>query len=120
MVPTEILARQHYKTFQKLFKNTDIKVGLLTGTLRESEKKQIRKSLADGSIDMVIGTHALITDKTEFKNLALAVTDEQHRFGVAQRAKLLGKGNNPHLLVMSATPIPRTLGLIISATSTFQ
>lgn len=62
---------------------------------------------------MVIGTHALITDKTEFKNLALAVTDEQHRFGVAQRAKLLGKGNNPHLLVMSATPIPRTLGLII-------
>ena len=97
----------------KLFENTDIKVGLLTGTLRESEKKQIRKSLADGSIDMVIGTHALITDKTEFKNLALAVTDEQHRFGVAQRAKLLGKGNNPHLLVMSATPIPRTLGLII-------
>ena len=113
MAPTEILARQHYKTFQKLFENTDIKVGLLTGTLRESEKKQIRKSLADGSIDMVIGTHALITDKTEFKNLALAVTDEQHRFGVAQRAKLLGKGNNPHLLVMSATPIPRTLGLII-------
>ena len=101
MAPTEILARQHYKTFQKLFENT------------ESEKKQIRKSLADGSIDMVIGTHALITDKTEFKNLALAVTDEQHRFGVAQRAKLLGKGNNPHLLVMSATPIPRTLGLII-------
>ena len=93
MAPTEILARQHYKTFQKLFENTDIKVGLLTGTLRESEKKQIRKSLADGSIDMVIGTHALITDKTEFKNLALAVTDEQHRFGVAQRAKLLGKGN---------------------------
>ena len=113
MAPTEILARQHYKTFQKLFENTDIKVGLLTGTLRESEKKQIRKSLADGSIDMVIGTHALITDKTEFKNLALAVTDEQHRFGVAQRAKLLGKGNNPHLLVMSATPIPRTLAIIM-------
>lgn len=113
MAPTEILARQHYETFCKLFENTDINVGLLTGALKESEKRKIRQSLADGSIDLVIGTHALITDKTEFKNLGLAVTDEQHRFGVAQRAKLLGKGENPHLLVMSATPIPRTLGLII-------
>ena len=84
------------------------------GTLRESEKKQIRKSLADGSIDMVIGTHALITDKTELKNLALAVTDEQHRFGVAQRAKLLGKGNNPHLLVMRAC-VPITISIEPSA-----
>ncbi len=113
MAPTEILARQHYKTFSKLLENTDITVALLTGSLKESEKKRVRQQLADGEIDLVIGTHALITDKTEFKNLGIAVTDEQHRFGVAQRAKLLSKGENPHLLVMSATPIPRTLGLII-------
>lgn len=113
MAPTEILARQHYETFCKLFENTDIKVGLLTGSFKESEKKKVRQKLADGEINLIIGTHALITDKTEFKNLGLAVTDEQHRFGVAQRSKLLGKGENPHLLVMSATPIPRTLGLII-------
>lgn len=113
MAPTEILARQHYKTFSKLFENTDIKVGLLTGSLKESEKKHVRSALASGEINMIIGTHALITDKTEFNSLGIAVTDEQHRFGVAQRAKLLGKGSNPHLLVMSATPIPRTLGLII-------
>ncbi len=113
MAPTEILARQHFKIFSKLLENTDIKVGLLTGSLKESEKKKVRQQLSDGEIDLIIGTHALITDKTEFKNLGIAVTDEQHRFGVAQRAKLLGKGENPHLLVMSATPIPRTLGLII-------
>ncbi len=113
MAPTEILAKQHFATFSKLFENTDIRVALLTGTLKESEKKLIRAKLANGEIDLVIGTHALITDKTEFKRLGIAVTDEQHRFGVAQRAKLLGKGENPHLLVMSATPIPRTLGLII-------
>ena len=93
--------------------NTSLRIALLTGSLKESEKKQVRQQLADGEIDLVIGTHALITDKTEFFNLGLAVTDEQHRFGVAQRAKLLGKGENPHLMVMSATPIPRTLGLII-------
>ncbi len=113
MAPTEILAAQHYETFQKLLEGTGVTVGLLTGSLRESEKKRVRSGLADGTIQLVIGTHALITDKTEFNNLGLAVTDEQHRFGVAQRAKLLSKGDNPHLLVMSATPIPRTLGLII-------
>lgn len=113
MAPTEILANQHFQTFKDLLQNTDIRVALLTGSLKESEKKHIRHELADGQIDLVIGTHALITDKTEFKNLGLAVTDEQHRFGVAQRAKLLCKGENPHLMVMSATPIPRTLGLII-------
>lgn len=113
MAPTEILARQHYATFCKLFENTDVNVGLLTGSLKESEKKQVRNDLADGTINLVVGTHALITDKTEFLNLGIAVTDEQHRFGVSQRAKLLSKGQNPHLLVMSATPIPRTLGLII-------
>lgn len=113
MAPTEILARQHFDTFSRLFENTDIKVALLTGALKESEKKKVRQDLANGEIDLIVGTHALITDKTEFKNLGLAVTDEQHRFGVAQRAKLLSKGEKPHLLVMSATPIPRTLGLII-------
>ena len=113
MAPTEILARQHYETFCRLFENTDVKLGLLTGSMKESEKKRIRQDLSNGKINLVIGTHALITDKTEFNNLGLAVTDEQHRFGVAQRAKLIGKGKNPHLLVMSATPIPRTLGLII-------
>ena len=113
MAPTEILAAQHYETFRRLFADTDVNVGLLTGSLKESEKKRVRRELADGSVQLVVGTHALITDKTAFCNLGLAVTDEQHRFGVAQRAKLLSKGENPHLLVMSATPIPRTLGLII-------
>lgn len=113
MAPTEILARQHFATFSKLFENTPIKVGLLTGALKESEKKKVREELANGEISFVVGTHALITEKTEFNNLGIAVTDEQHRFGVSQRAKLLSKGNNPHLLVMSATPIPRTLGLVI-------
>lgn len=113
MAPTEVLARQHYETFCKLLGDTDLKIALLTGSLKESEKKKIRQELSNGEIDLIIGTHALITDKTEFNNLGLVVTDEQHRFGVAQRAKLLGKGENPHLLVMSATPIPRTLGLII-------
>lgn len=113
MAPTEILARQHYETFSKLFENTSVNVALLTGSLKESEKERVRKELAEGTISMIIGTHALITDKTEFNNLGVAVTDEQHRFGVAQRAKLIAKGENPHLLVMSATPIPRTLGLII-------
>lgn len=113
MAPTEILARQHYDTFCKLFADTDVKISLLTGALKESEKKKIREKISTGEVDLIIGTHALITDKTEYKNLGIAVTDEQHRFGVAQRAKLLNKGNNPHLLVMSATPIPRTLGLIV-------
>ncbi len=113
MAPTEILARQHFENLSGLLENTGVRVALLTGSLKESEKKRVRSALAEGEIDLVIGTHALITDKTEFKNLGLAVTDEQHRFGVAQRARLLGKGENPHLMVMSATPIPRTLGLII-------
>lgn len=113
MAPTEILARQHFETFSKLFDKTGVRVELLTGALKEKEKRDVRARLENGETDLIIGTHALITDKTEFKRLGLAVTDEQHRFGVAQRAKLLGKGENPHLLVMSATPIPRTLGLII-------
>lgn len=113
MAPTEILAEQHYNSFKEIFKNTDVKTALLTGSLKQSEKNRVREELARGEIDLVIGTHALITDDTAFENLGLVVTDEQHRFGVAQRAKLLSKGNSPHLLVMSATPIPRTLGLII-------
>lgn len=113
MAPTDILARQHYKTFTELFKGTDIKTALLTGSMKESEKKTVRAELENGDISFVVGTHALITEKTNFYNLGIAVTDEQHRFGVSQRAKLLSKGSNPHLLVMSATPIPRTLGLVI-------
>ncbi|MBQ8001094.1 MAG: ATP-dependent DNA helicase RecG [Ruminococcus sp.] len=113
MAPTEILAEQHFATLQKLFADTDIRVGLLTGSATTSNKKKIREALAQGEIDIIVGTHALITDKTVFKSLGLAVTDEQHRFGVAQRSKLLTKGDDPHLLVMSATPIPRTLALII-------
>lgn len=113
MAPTEILAEQHYNSFKEIFKNTDINTALLTGSVKQSEKNSIRERLKSGEIDLVIGTHALITDNTEFKKLGLVVTDEQHRFGVAQRSKLLSKGDSPHLLVMSATPIPRTLGLII-------
>ncbi len=113
MAPTELLAEQHYNTFKELFFNTDISVGLLTGKLKQSEKNKVRQGLETGEIQIIIGTHALITDKTVFNNLGLVITDEQHRFGVSQRAKLLSKGNDPHLLVMSATPIPRTLGLII-------
>lgn len=113
MAPTEILAEQHFESLKELFKNEEINIDILTGSQTPSQKKKIRERIASGETNLIIGTHALITDKTEFKNLGVAVTDEQHRFGVAQRAKLLSKGNNPHLLVMSATPIPRTLGLII-------
>ena len=113
MAPTEILAEQHYNSLKELLEPVGIKTALLTGSLKPSEKDNVRQKLESGEIDLVIGTHALITDKTFFSDLGLVVTDEQHRFGVAQRAKLLSKGNSPHLLVMSATPIPRTLGLII-------
>ena len=113
MAPTEILAEQHFATLKKLFANTDVRLGLLTGSVTAANKKKIRAQLESGEIDIIVGTHALITDKTIFKSLQLAVTDEQHRFGVSQRAKLLSKGQDPHLLVMSATPIPRTLALII-------
>lgn len=113
MAPTEVLARQHYNNFTKLFENMGIKVSLLTGSLTKTEKTKVREELLTGKTDIIVGTHALITDDTQFSNLGLVITDEQHRFGVAQRAKLLSKGQNPHLLVMSATPIPRTLALII-------
>lgn len=113
MAPTEILAEQHFQSFTELFKNENINIDILTGSQTPAHKKKVREKIASGETNLVIGTHTLITDKTEFNNLGVAVTDEQHRFGVAQRAKLLSKGKNPHLLVMSATPIPRTLGLII-------
>lgn len=113
MAPTEILASQHYESLSKLFECCNINIALLTGSTKAKEKKEIKSKLMDGEIDLIVGTHALIQNDVEFKNLALVVTDEQHRFGVEQRASLAMKGNNPHLMVMSATPIPRTLGLII-------
>ena len=117
MAPTEILASQHKKTLDKFLSRFGIKTELLVSGLPASEKKRVRQGLADGSINVAVGTHALITDKTEFFNCALAVADEQHRFGVKQRAALLSKsekdGRRAHMLVMSATPIPRSLSLII-------
>ena len=113
MAPTEILAEQHYHSLSRLLSPLGIRVGLLTGSMKEKDKKAIRTALAEGSIDLAIGTHALLSDSTVFLNLGLVIADEQHRFGVAQRAKLSAKGADPHLLVMSATPIPRTLALIL-------
>lgn len=113
MAPTEILAEQHYKNFIKMFEKYDINISLLTGSLTAKQKKSVRENIENGRCDIVIGTHAIITDSTVFNNLGCAITDEQHRFGVDQRAKLSAKGESPHVLVLSATPIPRTLGLII-------
>ncbi|MBQ9517413.1 MAG: ATP-dependent DNA helicase RecG [Eubacterium sp.] len=113
MAPTEILATQHFESLSKLFDGTGLRVALLTGSTKAKEKREIKAALMDGEIDIIIGTHALIQNDVEFRELALVVTDEQHRFGVEQRATLAMKGKNPHLMVMSATPIPRTLGLII-------
>lgn len=113
MVPTEILALQHYENISNMFSDFDIKVDLLVGSMTKSQKDKVRSRLENGEIDIIIGTHALITDATKFKKLGCAITDEQHRFGVAQRSKLALKGEQPHILVLSATPIPRTLGLII-------
>ena len=113
MAPTEILAEQHFHSLNKLFAPMGIGVGLLTGSMTPKRKKEIREQLAAGEIDLAIGTHALLTDATTFHDLGLVIADEQHRFGVAQRAKLSAKGMDPHLLVMSATPIPRTLALLM-------
>ena len=111
MVPTEILARQHYMEFSALLSQLGIKVELLIGSTSLKEKKRIKDDLSNGKIDICIGTHALICDDVDFSNLGLVITDEQHRFGVNQRAKLKEKSKKTHLLVMSATPIPRTLAL---------
>lgn len=113
MAPTEVLAEQHHRTFQKFFDGTDITVALLTGSMRAAEKRAVKQKLAAGEVQLAVGTHALIQEDVEFQRLGLVMTDEQHRFGVAQRASLSAKGDNPHILVMSATPIPRTLGLIL-------
>lgn len=113
MAPTEVLAEQHYKTFLKLFEGCSINVELLTGSDTTAQKRRKKEALKAGEIDLLIGTHAIIQSDVEFKSLALVITDEQHRFGVEQRNALGEKGKNPHLYVMSATPIPRTLALII-------
>jgi len=118
MAPTEVLAEQHYRSLSALLDRAGVRVGLLTGSLTATEKKKVRKELENGGIDLVIGTHALISDSVKFKRLALIIADEQHRFGVAQRSALAGKSGTggmppPHVLVMSATPIPRTLALIV-------
>ena len=113
MAPTELLAEQHFKTLCKITENSGIKCALLTGSLTKKQKDEVKAELKSGEIKVAVGTHALLTDDVEFENLGLVVTDEQHRFGVGQRGRLSSKGNNPHTLVMSATPIPRTLGLII-------
>ncbi len=113
MAPTEILANQHKETLEAFFKGFDIKVVMLTGSMKAAEKRAAYEMLASGEADVAVGTHAIIQDKAEFKNLGLVIADEQHRFGVEQRAKLSEKGKNPHMLIMSATPIPRTLALIL-------
>ena len=116
MAPTEVLAQQHYKNIQKFLAPTNVKSALLTGSTKTSERREIHAGLADGSIGIIVGTHALIEDNVVFNNLGLAIIDEQHRFGVEQRAKLWRKttcGALPHVLVMTATPIPRTLAMTL-------
>ncbi len=113
MAPTEILAEQHFASLDKLFAPLGITVGLLTGSMTAKQKRNLREQLALGEIQLVIGTHALLTEDTQFADLGLVIADEQHRFGVAQRSRLSAKGEDPHVLVMSATPIPRTLALLM-------
>lgn len=113
MAPTEILAEQHYHSLMKMMKNSGITVALLTGSTPATEKRKLLELLKSGDIDILVGTHALIQNGVDFAKLGLVITDEQHRFGVAQRALLSKKGENPHIYVMSATPIPRTLALIV-------
>ena len=115
MVPTEVLAVQHYEDICKMLKPYKLTVRLLTGSMSLKEKREVYQELKEGICDIVIGTHAIIQDSTDFKSLGLVITDEQHRFGVKQREKLTEKGNFPHVLVMSATPIPRTLAIILYA-----
>lgn len=115
MVPTEVLAKQQYDSITKMFNNmgVELNVSLLVGSMTAAAKRKVYEDIENGSTDIVIGTHAVIQEKVIFKNLALVITDEQHRFGVNQRRDLSDKGNNPHILVMSATPIPRTLAIIV-------
>jgi ATP-dependent DNA helicase RecG len=113
MVPTEILAEQHYRSISSLLTGYGIKTALLTGSLGRKQKSEILEDISTGRTNIVIGTHALLEDDVKFSSLGLVVTDEQHRFGVRQRTVLSMKGNNPDVLVMTATPIPRTLALIL-------
>ncbi|MBO6280776.1 MAG: ATP-dependent DNA helicase RecG [Bacilli bacterium] len=113
MAPTEVLARQHYENAMKLFKNTKLRIALLVGSLSPSEKKDIYRDIEDGSYDIIIGTHALFTKSVVYSSLGLVIIDEQHRFGVNQRKALMNKGDHADLLMMSATPIPRSLALSI-------
>ena len=113
MAPTEVLAVQHYKELSSLFEPYGISVGLLTGSMTAKEKREMYSRIKNMDVQVVVGTHALIQDKVEYGRLALVVTDEQHRFGVKQRERLASKGEAPHTLVMSATPIPRTLAIIM-------
>ncbi len=116
MAPTEVLAQQHYKSIQNFLASTNVKSALLTGSSKTAERREIAQGLEDGSIGIIVGTHALIEDNVIFKNLGLAIIDEQHRFGVEQRAKLWQKSSStlvPHILVMTATPIPRTLAMTL-------
>lgn len=113
MAPTEILAEQHYATLRGFLEPFGIRVAKLTGSMKAKEKREVLAGLASGETGLCVGTHALLSEGVEFNDLALVVTDEQHRFGVQQRSALAGKGAQPHILVMSATPIPRTLALII-------
>ena len=113
MAPTETLAAQHYHSFSEIFNEFGVKCELLVGSLKAKEKADIKKRLISGEIDIIIGTHALIQDSVEFVNLGLVITDEQHRFGVRQRIALNKKGEHPHVLVMTATPIPRSLAMVL-------
>ena len=114
MAPTEILATQHYHAISEMLKEMDLKVDLLTGSVKIKKRREIHKNLEDGTLHILIGTHALLEDKVQFKNLGIAIIDEQHRFGVAQRSKLWKKNTTvPHILVMTATPIPRTLAMSV-------
>ena len=113
MAPTEVLAQQHYESFKAVFEPLGINTEVMTGGQKTSRKKAALAAAASGEADIIVGTHALIQEKTEFKNIGLVITDEQHRFGVRQRQTLAGKGESPHVLVMTATPIPRTLALIL-------
>ena len=113
MAPTEILAIQHYENLKNLLKDYDIKIGLLMGKLKAKEKRELYQKLQDGTIDFIVGTHALFSEEVLYKNLGLVITDEQHRFGVNQRSNLKNKGITPDILYMSATPIPRTYALTL-------
>ncbi len=113
MAPTEILARQHYAYFQPLMEKLGYRTALLVGSMTQKEKKEVYGGLEEGTVDFVVGTHALLQGKVQFQHLGLVIADEQHRFGVRQRATLAQKGKKPHILVMSATPIPRTMALMV-------